>query len=78
MHTFCTNKPNNRKQGLYHPLPIPTQPWESISMDFVGGLAATRKGHDYLLVVVDKFNKMCILMPSKNTIEGQEATNMLF
>jgi hypothetical protein len=20
----CTNKPNNRKQGLYHPLPIPT------------------------------------------------------
>jgi hypothetical protein len=74
----CTNKPNNRKQGLYHPLHVPTQPWESISMDFVGGLPTTRKGHDYLFVVVDRFNKMCILMPCKNTIKGQEATNMFF
>jgi hypothetical protein len=23
-----TNKPNNRKQGLYHPLLVPTRPWE--------------------------------------------------
>jgi hypothetical protein len=29
-------------------------------------------------VVVDRFNKMCILMPCKNTIKGQEVTNMFF
>jgi hypothetical protein len=29
-------------------------------------------------VVVDRFNKMCILMPCKKTIKGQEATNMFF
>ena len=23
----CTGKPNNRKQGLYHPLPIPIRHW---------------------------------------------------
>ena len=40
----CTNKPSNRKQGLYHPLPVSTHPWESISMDFVGGLRITSKG----------------------------------
>jgi hypothetical protein len=61
----CTNKPSNRKQGLYHPLPVPTRPWDNISMDFVGGFPTTRKGHDYLFVVVDRFNKMCILMPCK-------------
>jgi hypothetical protein len=42
----CTSKPNNRKQGLYHPSHVPTQPWEIISMDFVGGLTTTMKGCD--------------------------------
>jgi hypothetical protein len=47
-------------------------------MDFVGGLPTTRKGHDYLFVVVDKFSKMCILMPRKKTIKGQPAANLFF
>jgi hypothetical protein len=47
-------------------------------MDFVGGLPTTKKGHDYLFVVVDRFNKMCILMPCKKIIKGQEATNKFF
>jgi hypothetical protein len=61
-----TCKPTNRKLGLYSPLPVPSHPWESISMDFVGGLPMTKGGHYYLYVVVDMFNKMCILMPCKN------------
>jgi hypothetical protein len=47
-------------------------------MDFVGGLPTTREGRGYLFVVVDRFNKMCILMPCKNTIIGQDATNKFF
>jgi hypothetical protein len=74
----CTNKPNNKKKGLYHPLPVPTQPWESISMDFLGGLPKTRKGHVYLFVVVNRFIKMYIFVPCKNTITGQESTNNFF
>jgi hypothetical protein len=74
----CTSKPTNRKQGLYHPLLIPIEPSENISMDFLGGLPTTRKGHDYLFVVVDKLSKMCILMPCKKNIKGQEAVNMFF
>jgi hypothetical protein len=42
----------------------------------VGGLPTTRKGLDYIFVVVDRFIKTCILIPCKNTIKGQEATNM--
>jgi hypothetical protein len=75
---WCTNKPSNKKQVLYHPLFVPTRPWESISMDFMGGSPTTRKRHDYIFVVVNKFSKMCILMPCKNTIKRQEATNMFF
>lgn len=29
-------KPSNRKLGLYMPLPVPSRPWDNISMDFVG------------------------------------------
>ena len=61
-----TCNPTNRKLGLYSPLPVPSHPWESISMDFVGGLLMTKGGHDYLFVVVDMFSKMCMLMPCKN------------
>jgi hypothetical protein len=44
----------------------------------VGVLPTTRKVNDYLFVAIDRFNKMCILMPCKNTIKGQEVKNMLF
>ena len=47
-------------------------------MDCVGGIPTIRKGNDYLLVVVDKFNKMFIIMPCKNTIKGKEATKFFF
>jgi hypothetical protein len=63
-----TCKPTNRKLGLYSPLPIPSHPWESICMYFVGGLPMSKGGHDYLYVVVDRFRKMCILMPCKKQI----------
>jgi hypothetical protein len=47
-----TSKPINQKIGLYMPLPVPSIPWESISMDFVGGFPMTHRGHDYLFIVL--------------------------
>jgi hypothetical protein len=47
-------------------------------MDFMGGFPRTTKVYDYLFVVVDRFINMCILMPCKNTIKGQDATHMFF
>jgi hypothetical protein len=45
---------------------------------FCGRFTNHTKGHDYLFVVVDRFNTMCILMPCKKTIKGHEATNLFF
>jgi hypothetical protein len=40
----------NIKLGIYSPLHVPSHPWESISMDFVGCLPMSKGGHDYLYV----------------------------
>jgi hypothetical protein len=66
-----TNKQSKRKLGLYMPFPIPSRPWESVSIYFVGGLSMSRKGHDYLYVVVDRFRKMCIFVPCKKQVIGE-------
>ena len=38
----------------------------------------SRKGHDYLFVVVDRFNKMCILIPCKKHVTTEQTTHMFF
>ena len=47
-------------------------------MDFVGGLPMSRKGHDYLYVVVDCFSKMCILMPCIKQVTAEKMAQLLF
>jgi hypothetical protein len=73
-----TRNPTSRKLGLYSPLHVPSHPWESISMNFVGGLPMPKRGHDYLYVVLDRFNKMCILMPCRKKISVEKTVNIFF
>jgi hypothetical protein len=47
-------------------------------MDFVGGLPMSKRGHDYLYVVVDRFSKMCISMPCKKKINFEKTPNLFF
>jgi hypothetical protein len=60
-----TSNPSNMNFRLYTPLLVPYHPWESVSMDFLGGFTMSKTGHDYLYVMVDMFSKMCILIPCK-------------
>jgi hydrogenase maturation factor len=47
-------------------------------MDFVGVLPMTKGGHDYFYVVVDRFNKMCILIPCKKWVIVEKTANIFF
>ena len=42
--------------GLLCPLPVPSQPWYDLSLDFITGLPSCR-GNTMILVVVDRFSK---------------------
>jgi hypothetical protein len=56
--TSCAiSKPTIKKKGLYTPLPILKKPWESISMDHMFGMSSTKKGNDYVFVIVNRFQR---------------------
>jgi len=57
---------------------FPSHPWESISMDFLGGLPTTQRGHDYIFVVVDRFSKMAILIACTKTVTTPQVAKLFF
>jgi hypothetical protein len=51
--TCCRAKmPRHHHYGLLQPLPTPSKPWQSISMDFIRDLPPSQ-GFDGILTVVD-------------------------
>ena len=57
--------------GLLHSMPIPTRPWESIGMDFVGPFPESM-GFDYLWVVICRFTSLVHLIPTRTTVRASE------
>ncbi|CAI7866760.1 unnamed protein product [Closterium sp. NIES-54] len=65
-----------KKAGLLQPLPVPEQPWQVVSLDFITGLLPTNAGHDAILVVMDKFSKMGHFIPTHTTARTEEMAQL--
>jgi transposase InsO family protein len=64
--------------GLLLPLPIPSRPYDTITMDFVGPFPASgERKYDYLLTVIDKFSKRVHLLPCHKTIDAHQTARLL-
>jgi len=63
----CSKPSNKLPAGKHHPLPIPTKPWDSIGMDFIGPFPEA-KGFNYLWVVICQMMSMVHLIPVHTTM----------
>ena len=73
-----SNKSSNQSTaGEMQPLPIPDQPWQQISMDLITQLPKTSKGHDAILVVVDKLTKMVHYCPTTTTVTAPQLARII-
>ena len=67
-HSCQTIKARQEKpSGLLNPLELPMAPWECINLDFITQLPVTRRGHDAIMVVVDKLTKMVHIISTTTT-----------
>ncbi|TPX54573.1 hypothetical protein PhCBS80983_g05887, partial [Powellomyces hirtus] len=75
----CAQAKSLRHQpyGLLEPLPVATQPWASISMDFITDLPVV-KGKDAILVVVDRFSKMSHFLACDKTMDAQQTAELVY
>ena len=70
-----TKVPRHKPYALLKQLPIPSKPWNSISMDFIEQLLAS-SGHTTILVVVDYLFKQCIFISTDDTITSLELAKL--
>ena len=52
---FQLSKGQSQNNGLYSLLLVSEGPWEDVSMDLTLEIHWTKRKHDYVMVVVDKF-----------------------
>ena len=71
----CLKPRHHKPYGLLKQLPVPKQPWNSISMDVIEKLP-TLHGYTSVLVVVDHFTKQSIFIPTYDTITLQQLAKL--
>ena len=71
------NKGTNRAPaGLLRPLPVPTHPWQAISMDIMTDLPVTAEGHDAIVVFCCRLSKMVHFVPCCKSYGAPEFANL--
>src|SRR5258707_5270812 len=71
----CTKAMHHKPYSLLKQLPIPGQPWESISMDFIEQLPVL-EGFTVILVIVDRLTKQSLFIPTHNMVDAPQLAQL--
>ena len=63
--------------GLLQPIPIPSQPFKVVSKDFILELPSS-SGFNNILIIVDKFTKYAIFIPTTISVTEVETAELFF
>jgi hypothetical protein len=85
IHQFVTSCPICQKikharhlpYGLLQPIPIPTQPFEVVTMDFIGELPKSQS-YNSIFVLVCKLTKYAFFIPCNTTLTEKKAAQLFF
>mgnify|MGYP006280086663 CR=1 FL=1 len=69
---------NTKPMGLLHPLEIPAERWDTITMDLITSLPLTSRGHDAVLTVVDKLSKRTHFLPTTTSVSATDLAQLFF
>jgi len=62
---------------LLEPLQIPSQKWQSISIDWISGLPTSDNGNDCILTIVERLTHMIHLIPCRTTLTSPQLAHLL-
>ncbi|KAN0018532.1 hypothetical protein ACTFIU_011150 [Dictyostelium citrinum] len=71
------NRIDSVRAGLLNPLPVPSGPWNDISMDFMN-LPMSNSGKDSVMVIVCRLSKMCKIMPCNRELKADGAAKLFW
>src|SRR5258708_40283036 len=71
----CAKSARHKPYGKLKQLPIPSQPWLSISMDFIKQLPAS-EDFSAILVVINHLMKQAIFIPSHDTVNAPQVAQL--
>lgn len=60
-----------RGEGFLHPIPKPSNPFDTVHIDHLGPFARSVRGNSYLLVLVDSFTKFTIAKACRTLRSGE-------
>lgn len=71
----------HKPYGLLKPLPVPSEPFEVVSMDFITGLPTSKwenKSYDAILVIVCLLTKFAIYEPTRSDMDAEGLAKTLY
>ena len=67
-----------REAGPVQPLGVPDYNWQEMTTDFIVELPKTKRGHDAIVVFVDRLSKMVHFAPCHSTVTAEQTARLYY